>query len=415
MNYSSGNTYKRDLISKLFFLLIFFFPLLPTYLINSQIHINILVFTLSLIYLAFFSFGEYNWLKKIVVLYYFSLQFIITFSLLEDASGDDFSFLSFLSYLRPTMLLIITLAACRMLDKSDFYKGKLIFFIALISLLYVLIELFLTSFFSDFIFFLYKRDFRFELIHSGVAFFGTTYYSGYSFLILFYLSIVNYELYNKNKIGVFCIISFFALVLLAQSKTIFLAVFISLFVYFIFKVKNAFFKILLFLTPLFLVVMLYLYMELIVSFLFSTDLTSLKSLATLMNGAEESGSLNVRNEQIMFSFNMAMEKNLVFGAGLGRQESLESLPAAYLFRYGLIGLTLFLLLTIFIIFYSLKSLFLYSEYKVKVYSLIVFMWGITLPLTQLSGVMIEQSKMSFLSAIMLGVLVKISSGKKNEN
>ena len=337
-----------------------------------------------------------------------SLQVLLIGSLIIESASSSFNFGSFLSFLRPLMLLLTSLAAIKMVQSSDFFVKRVIYIVATLSIIYVICEIFFIEYFSSIIFFLYKRDFRVELINSGVSFFGTTYYAGYSFLVMFYFSIINYELYDKTLKGKMAVFSFSVLVLFSQSKTMLFALIISLFIYFVYKQRGFIMKFLFIIFPFLVVSTFIIFLDEISSFLLSTDIISFKSLATLLTNREESGTLNTRLEQVVFAWNSSLNNFAIFGSGLGRDESLESLPAVFIYRYGILGLLIFILFVIWIILSSLIVLIKSAPYKSKVYALVVFMWSLTLPLTQLSGVMIEMSKMSFFSALMLGIFVKMN-------
>ncbi|MBS0043583.1 hypothetical protein KFE26_14940 [Shewanella sp. M16] len=304
------------------------------------------------------------------------------------------------------MLLVISIAVADSVLSHDYVVGRTLKTIVYLSICYVVIELLFNSHFHQLVFSLYKREFRYELLFYGVTFFGTSYYSGYAFLIVFYLCLINYSL-NKVMVNFLLILCSAALVILSQSKTIILALFLSTYLYLIIVNKNYIFRLLLLSAPVTLLFIFIANKGFLSDILVSSGLRSAKSLDTLLMNTSNSGTLNVRMDQILYAFDIAYFQSYIFGAGLGRAEDLESLPAVFLYRYGLIGLAFHYIMVFIALFYSAYKIYVLRNSHYRIYALVVFLWLITLPITQLSGVMIEMSKLSYLSAIMVGYLMRL--------
>ncbi|MDC9529673.1 hypothetical protein [Pseudoalteromonas sp. Angola-7] len=399
----------KDKVNFIIFFTVFFFPLFPTVMVNSQVHINILVFLLSILYLKHYKNSVDFTGNKYVIGYYLTLLLLLSVSFIFDIANLEVSFGSGFSYLRPLMLLIVTIAAIDAVKNSDFVCNKRLALIVIISTLYVFVELALNSrpYFHELVFDLYKREFRFELLFYAVSFFGTSYYSGYAFLILFFLALINYNKYQKTILGFFLVVLTSILVLLSQSKSMIFSLFICIYFYIFLKSKSLSVKSILFFVPFFIVSLFFINKELISELLLSTELRSLKSLDTLLMNTSNSGTLNVRFEQIISAFNSAYEKSIFFGSGLGRDESLESLPAVYFFRYGLLSIFFHYFIVLVIVIFSFIKMYELRKSDDFIYPLVVFLWAFTLPLTQFSGVMVEMSKLSYMSALMVGYILKL--------
>lgn len=399
----------KDKVNLIIFFTVFFFPLFPTIMVNSQVHINILVFLLSILYLKYYKNSVDFTGNKYVIGYYLALLFLLSVSFIFDIANLEVSFGSGFSYLRPLMLLIVTIAAIDAVKNSDFVCKKGLALIVIISTLYVFVELALNSrpYFHELVFYLYKREFRFELLFYAVTFFGTSYYSGYAFLILFFIALINYNKYQKTSLGFFLVVLTSILVLLSQSKSMIFSLFICIYLYIFLKSKSLSIKFILFFVPFFIVSLFFINKELISELLLSTELRSLKSLDTLLMNTSNSGTLNVRFEQIISAFNSAYEKSIFFGSGLGRDESLESLPAVYFFRYGLLSVFFHYFIVLVIVIFSFIKMYELRKSDDFIYPLVVFLWAFTLPLTQFSGVMVEMSKLSYMSALMVGYILKL--------
>lgn len=391
------------------FFIVFLFPLFPNIFVSSHLHINVLVALVSICFLLIST--DVKELKKgtVIIFYYLLLQLLLVPALLADISYGNINYSSILSFLRPILLIMTFISLIRLVE-NDFLLGRSIFFLITISFVYVIIELLFRGSFQEFIFTFYKRDFRPELFFVGTAFFGTSYYAGYSFLILFYLSLISFHRQTNKKtliLSLFLVLLAAVLVILAQSKGIILSLIISIYLYLLLISRNKYLKLILLFCPFVLIYILVINMDNFSSFLRSLNLSSARSLNTLITNSENSGTLNVRLFQFEYAYNAVAEQWIILGAGLGRDIKLESLSAVYLFRYGFIGLISFYAIVSYMVLISFSKYFKLYHSKQRIYPVIVIMWAITLPLSQMSSVMLEMSKMSYLSAIMFAYFIKV--------
>lgn len=383
---------------------VFFFPLLPPVMGNSQIHINFLTLLIGLIFI--FRFRNNIKINNIVVLgvYFLLFQLLLFFSFYFGLKHESLGLTSILSTLRPLMLFVVYLSTVEICRRYDFFYKPCFNYIVAISFFYLIFELFCLKYSYNLVTLLYKRDFRPELFFVGTTFFGTSYYSGYSFYCIFLLSFVN--LYNKRNLTSKAITCFaFFLVLSSLSKTMILCLFISTYLMLLVYVRSYVVKLSLISVLPLAILSLFLFQTEISTFLSDSGIPALSSIKTLLYDSSNSGSLNARSSQIFDAFELGQSYSLLFGAGLGQDASIESLPAVYLYRYGTLGLMLFYTCNLLLLLYSSRKLF-FSKKEHFAISFSLWIWVATLPITQLSGVMIEQSKMAVVSALMVGYLLK---------
>ncbi|OQQ07433.1 hypothetical protein BK411_12540 [Vibrio splendidus] len=197
----------------------------------------------------------------------------------------------------------------------------------------------------------------------------------------------------------------FCLVVLSLSKTMIFSLLISSYLMLLVYVRIKLVRFFLFFIPLLFTFILFYYQAEISEMLSDAGVPALSSIKTLLYDSSNSGSVITRSQQIIDSFELSQSHSAIFGAGLGQSASIESLPAVFLYRYGLIGLIFFYIVNLVLFIFSVYKLVQGGKENFAIY-FALSLWLITLPITQLSGVMIEQSKMAFISAIMLGYLFK---------
>jgi len=392
-----------------FFILILLFPLFPVYFDSSHIHINLLlvVYFLVSVLVPFLVGWGVRKPNVYVLMYYLLLQFLLVPSYLKDIQSGVEGFSGVFSFFRPLLLLGIYFSLNEL--SLRFLKGssKFLIFFMVASICYSLVEIF--SLWDWFVYFFYKREDKTVLNNVVITFFGTTYYAGYAYLICFLLS---YSLYKVKGGKLYLLMVFFSfiLVLFAQSKIMWFAlVVISLGMYYfnysstyLGKLSRIFCLSCLLLLPLF-------FIDGIYNFIQEARLTSIKSLKTLLFDMENSGTLLVRLEQIKSTIDSLLEEQSIFGAGLGRNVDLESWVSAFLFRYGVLGVLLFLVFNIYLIYLSWVSMNRMRHTPYFFYAVACFLWAITLPLTQLSSVMMETSKLALLSVFMIALTTNLYS------
>ncbi|OOE43961.1 hypothetical protein BZG09_09215 [Salinivibrio kushneri] len=371
---------------------------------DSQIHVNVITLVGSAVIMVLCCRKVKLSFFVLLIVYFFVLQILLFLSSYFGLSHEDLRMSDILSILRPVLLFIIYLSMAEASRRWNLINSNLFIVIIVISFFYAIVEVFFTHYSFDVITFLYKREYRPELFFTATTFFGTTYYSGYVFYCLYLLSFV--RVYSQKKaVDKLLMLLTFILVVLSLSKAMIAALLVATYLLYLITLRGLLIKMVVVFLPFMMIAGLILYERNISTFLMGTGIPALKSLNVLLYNTQSSGTLNVRIEQIVHAFESAQMFSPVFGAGLGKGVSLESLPASFLYRYGLLGLFFSLFIYISLLLVSLYKLIRCGKERYPFY-LAFFVWVFTLPITQFSGVMIEQSKMAFFSAIMLGLLVK---------
>lgn len=402
------NILSLQKLSSFFMILILVFPLLPVYFGASQVHINLLViFVASIVIFLSLVFGKGLGRADPVVFMYYSLaQVLLIPSYWHDIQSGVEGFSGVVSFLRPTLLYVMYLtfnSTARGVLNGD---SKLLIYFLVLSLLYSVVELF--GLWDWAVYFFYKREEKIAIARAVVTFFGTTYYAGYVYLVFFLLS---YSTYLVKKKPTYLLLSAGALILTiaAQSKIIWLSLILSLFMlaYFNAKGSSGKVKFLVFVIAAF--SFLFFGFEYLYKVLLSLELKSVRSLNTLLFNTENSGTLLVRLEQILFSVNSLIDNNTIFGLGLARELELESWVSLFLYRYGLLGFLSFIAFVFYLVFTSITNMKRLRGSRYYFYSVICLIWSLLLPLTQLSTAMIELSKLAVISSFMIALTVNLKS------
>tara|TARA_Y100000588_G_C14276656_1_gene934658 strand:+ start:3884 stop:5113 length:1230 start_codon:yes stop_codon:yes gene_type:complete len=391
------------------FLLISFMPLLPNIFRDSQVHINFLLITLSSIYLLYIKSFKLGELQKIVLIYYLFNQLLLIPSLLSEIFHQNIGISVVFSFLRPTMLFLIFIALSELVKRVEF--REFIFVLKVFSaivFIWASFEILGIEKFNSINYFLYKREYRENLINVATIFFGTTYYAGFYLFSLFAM-LLSYNKYNKDGHILYLFFLFLA-IFLSQSKTIILATLIVV-VYFLWisKYKTAKISFVFFLS--FSLVLYFTILDDILIYLSNEGFTSAKQIYVLLHDTSSSDTLNARAEQIYYALDRVSDGFSITGVGLIPQDgSLESWIAIFLYRYGILGVLNFLFL-IGMLSFSLYKRGLFSRYPFATGGLI---WLLTLPLTQMSSAMIELSKNSFISALFLALMLNYREDESHD-
>ena len=348
--------------------------------------------------------------------FFFSLFALTLFSLLVDYHRVVTS--DFYELLKPVaFFLVFSLAFLARWDQERL-RSYLIFplaFLLTLSAVLAAIE-YLPGTLATAISEIYVRP-RGSLQNKSVAVFATPYFAGSVYL---FVALVFLGLYLS--IGRLFFLVFFtlgvALAVSTQSRTVFLTIvvglplYLTLYLAFFNAVKLDRFK------PRRVgMVVLSLFgfsLALAVAFVFLRD--HLSYLVTGVNYyllnlpehlSKDSGSVGLRMSQIRF----AIENNpyIVTGAGIGRSysPSLESFIALYYFRYGLLGITVYILMWgggIFVAWRCMR----YAQYMGHLYWA-GFLFGVVffillLPILSLSSVITDQVRLYPIYYTMLGVV-----------
>lgn len=384
-----------------FVYIIFLFPLFPTVFQGSQVHINLIILALSLIPLVTLKKINLKGFHSWVLLYYFTCQLLLLPAAISDVKSGLFEISSILSLFRPVLLYISFLSLFVLLEKCDIEKVLSIVPVLIgISFLYMIYEVFLLDSVKQFVHFFYKRELRVNLTGISTTFFGTSYFSGFVFYLLYILSLARLDI-KGNMLSYFLCFLASLLVILSQSKTMILALIISTAILFSLSSKKRLrFSLYVFLI---LAVIVVLNLTTIFDSLSQFNLNSIKQIKVLIFDTSQSETLNARNLQISYAIEQVYQRTYFLGVGLTPSKSLETWLALFIYRYGFLGVLNFSLLCIMICFFSYKIIKrgdLAKGYVGKA-GLVL---GITLPITQMSSAMIEFSKMSFFFAFYLALI-----------
>lgn len=394
-----NNLYFKYLISILY--IVFLFPLFPIALQSSQIHVNVIILFFSLFPFLMLKKINLNGFHKWVLLYYIVCQLLLLPSAIGDISAGLFEISSIFSLFRPVLLYVSFYSLFLLLEKCDFEKiFPFISILIFISFLYMVFEVFFLNSVKEIVYLFYKREFRTNLTDVSTTFFGTSYYSGFVFYILYVISFARLE-YKGNIISYLICFQAAVLVFISQSKTMILALLIStFFLLFLSSKRRSRISLYVFLGFTFIFV---LNINIFFDSLSQFNISIIKQIKVLIFDTSQSDTLNARNSQISYAIDQVYRNSSLLGVGLTPSKSLETWLALFIYRYGFIGVINFSLLCMMICFYSfkiMKNCGLDQVYIGK--SGLIF--GLTLPLTQMSSAMIEFSKMGFLFSFFLALI-----------
>jgi hypothetical protein len=154
-------------------------------------------------------------------------------------------------------------------------------------------------------------------------------------------------------------------------------------------------------------------LQMITEFLTGLNIDSynIYSLIRLMNDAEGTGTYSVRQEQIDFALSQSA-KNYGFGAGLGRGMLLESWISYYGYRYGIIGLIIYMFLWLSLAL-NLINTSLRNEHYFKTIFIGLSFWFAVQPIILLSGGMNESGLTGLFSSIVIGFSIALMKRTKD--
>jgi len=402
-------------------------PLFPSVAGGSQLHVNVIIAIVIPVILLISTKRKLSSASLYVVVLIFSTsQMLILISSLFGK--EQVSVLDIQSILRPTFMMALVISflsvlyedACRDIDSLYASISKGVCFIAIVCSMVAILEVFWHSeIFYAVIYNLFKREYKEAIRGASTTFFGTTYYSGYIGLICLLFVTAKFSS-EKSLLSIFLIIMCSLWVILSQSKVILFSFFASILLYnIIYKVKTAIYSLALFVI---IAIFIILYWDMIISIVDSIDNRFFNSLLKLLTNPDTSGTLQIRLAQISDAFE-AVVKNWGIGVGPGRSMPMESWLATVLYRYGILGIPWFLALAFIAFFMNYLAMrrFDYYRKEARHYARALAVWAALLPVTQLSSMMIETSKMMIfsmfaisLSLINYSVSSKLKYGNKAE-
>lgn len=268
--------------------------------------------------------------------------------------------------------------------------------------------------------FLYK-DSRSVLLNKATGSFGVTYYFG-AFMIfpLSYYFFQTILIKQRRLVSLLLCLGCLAVILLSQSRTIFLSITcILLYIFFVYgfyyglKRKVAFYSafaafgtVLAFSWPYILD-----YAKTNFGYLYS----GLSFLISKGISATGTGSANIRFQQLLWAWDH-QDTIPLFGVGIGKGSDvlLESFYALYLYRYGLIGIFLYVLIALAFLILSYRAYKLF--YKIQRMDIACFFMAyhifiVSLPVSSLSSVVTDQPRIALLYYGLGGILCRIAKDR----
>ncbi|WP_392344260.1 hypothetical protein [Pseudoalteromonas prydzensis] len=397
---------ERVLSSLLLFILLF--PQLPVVFQRSELHINIVAISLSILALLLYRTKLEKKLYIIPFIYFFSLQ---CFLFLSGWFGTE-DFLSFgevPSYFRPTMLLIVTLGFLTMMKDVDSLYHNLVRLAKILTVaifIYSILEVFLFNYFSKVMFILYRLEDKSNIDGVAVSFFTLPYYGAYIMCTLFPLLLSNYEK-NKGR-SFFYILMLVISVVLTQSK---MGVFLLIGIVFLYWFISVSFKkkvVVLLFFCLFALVMVLSLQEFVAYLNATVGGNFARTLHLMLSNTDQAHNLLERLDDIIETYQAISQHNFFVGIGLGKGETIEVWIAMIMYRYGLTGLFFFIMFFLIIGVKAMLMAMKKDSYSYEKQSLLKFVsiWALTIYISQLSGLMLEMSKGGVLSCLMFAVASK---------
>ncbi|WKD22017.1 hypothetical protein NDQ71_09975 [Pseudoalteromonas sp. KG3] len=419
--------YKNNNVSRVgneigfLLLLVLILPLFPSearassYNVNFAILILLLPFSAGLLKLGFIKLAN-------IYLFFLPMQIALILTAFFTIEQVDVTMSYIISMLRPTYLFLVfsiflgCMLPIKSIDDFDIIFKKLNSFLTVIivsGLCLALLEVFwgITAFQA----LLYKRTTIASLDDYITTFFSTSYHSGFFFFSLLVLTIPAFH-YKSNVIKFFIWAGVVIVAVLSQSKPIILSVLILVTYFCFFKKAKLKFVIFFSVVLLTLGYSLIKQLALVISNFFYNDSIAARGIIRLLDESEESGSLSVRVDQIIESISAVSHNYYLFGAGAGRDLYLESWPAEVIYRYGFIIFPFIFFLYIYTL-YKLGEVSVtfekQSHYRLSSLAKTLFFWILLLPLTQFSGLMIEEGKLTVISMFLIAMIVKLLQVSKS--
>lgn len=390
----------------------FLLLLMPSFYYGSSLGILTQFISYGLVFLALFVvlFKQYNVNYKAlypVILFYVISQVVLIFTV-THTGHDLLTFSALPSVFRPSFLFLMFFIAFLIGLRSN--ERVLIKFLAVLTLamlLYNIVDLLNPSFFEKIHKAFYFRE-KFEGKSVFINFFFTSYSTGYVALVCF-LFFCSLAVVTK-KMSWFVLCSFSLIVLImAQSKTMFIAGALGFFIISLYFFKNLVLKMAVIFITLLSIYYFINNIDEIFQFLRDVGFRQAQSLYLLLVDRESSGTLNLRKEQILHSFELTVNNPWFLGAGLGRDVLLESWISSYLYRYGLYGPMLFISAVLYIVIYSFKMLRKHAQDRFLKGMYLGFMvWGLTLPISQMSSPLNETGKTAALTMLVIGLMFALN-------
>ena len=390
------------------------FPSVLPELLGFQIIFALEVFTTIYLYKkTYLPKIEYN---NIVIFTYFLIATI--FSLLNDAANSEIIVSDFFELLKPlSFILFYWLYRYSYIDVSIIERNTIraLWYIFIFLSIWSILSFIFPSILYPLELLLYKRENM--LVHRGKAIgsFSQTYHFAYTLLLPIAMSfIVFIQKTNLKYFVVFLLL--LGSLLLTQSRSMYLCTAICLFLCICIPINYRNVKTTL--KTILLISSFIIIMGSVVLYYFE-DIS--KNLSYAVNGLElmmqgENNSVNIRQSQVQW----VVENNPygLIGAGIGKGViMLESFYALYYYRYGIIGIALSLIITLYtaLIAYKIAKKEYYGNRNVSFFYYSLFIFYLITPLATSSSCHMDSPKISFLFYGLMGlVYAKYSKIKYHE-
>lgn len=396
-----------------FFLSSLLMPQLPIIFGRSELHINIYVFIFAVLILCRYQVID-RYRSFIPIVYFLVFQLLLMCSYWFGV--EDLGEISDIpSYYRPIMLMVITLAFLSLMhDYERVYKLALraVKMIVLLIFTYSFFEVFFLHELSSLMFTFYRMEDKSNINGVAVSFFTLPYYAAYILNTFLVFLLSNYKI-NKSFVSALYVLICIISVIFTQSK-MGIALTFSIFFIFYFVRSKFFSKILICFLFFVFVLIIYKYLYDVVSFMYSKYGGNLFStLYVMLKSPEQSGNLMERVNDIHSTYELIIKNNILVGVGLGKGVTIETWIASLMYRYGFIGLALFIITYISMGLYSWRLYSIENNiYRAELLN-ICSIWALTIFISQLSGLMIEVSKSAVVSCFMFALTSFVMA--KNNN
>jgi len=399
------------------FVLVYLFPQLPPIFNRSELHINFLILTISIfVFLRFPSVKLQKRQLEILAIYFITLQVLLLLS--AFISSPEISSLNILpSLIRPLFWFVVSMSISHfvVLDHR-FYRTLLssIKVVVFLNLLFATAEIFFFDQVQSFIHFFYKDATKTNIQGVAVTTFGLPYFHSYVMSIFIPFLLLDFNL-RKAKTSLWLGIAALASVVLSQSKVgiavavlvlfLSMAPYLSLVTRWLLILSGAGFGV-------------YVWMNLpaVASFLLDNFPGPFAHFFYQLGKGITPGSYWVRVGEIVdFSQEVFLRGGI--GLGVGKGETIESWIAYTLYRYGFVGIA------VFIGFFGWLSIYLFRTFSHNrvylakswqgVLTLSTAIWSLAIFVSQLSSLSMDYSKAGFYTCVMLVLGAKLVTNRSS--
>ena len=331
------------------------FPSFPTLLSAGGEQIVFFLEIITIIVLGILRVYRVQVESSGVLIYVSFFFYSIIFSLLCDIYKGTACFRDYFELIKPFAFLIFFLfyrnsnIKTTEIENMTFKALKIVFSILIV---YCILEFLFPDPVRNFSYLIYKRESVPILENKAIGSFGQTYQ--FAFILLLPISYVYIRFLKQPSILRFLVFAaFFFVLLLTQSRSMYFAfaacLFICLLLPFLYSSVQSTLRILLLVVVVAcLVTVVFISYEEVLRDTFTYAFSGIESMASGSNN-----SVNTRATQL----DWALENSLfmIIGSGIGKEEMiLESFYSLYYYRYGILGIALFIFLSLYTSLLSYK-------------------------------------------------------------